>query len=155
MQALDVLHSFIMGAANTVEIHENGANRVVIKAREGFEGSYREREVVVERGLEAALVKWAKKNPRLGEEEITAAAIRDQDGKVWTLPQPARHCDVLKHIYEQTGKPTLGLHGDHQGFVTDTGRYVTRREGEIVARAKCQIKRGRIIGGELTSEDLW
>jgi hypothetical protein len=89
-------------------------------------------------------------------ERIVAAAIRDHDGEVWSLPPPARHCDVLNYIYKQTGKPTIRLSGIHQGFATSTGRYLTRRQAEPVAREAGQIRRaGRLIGSVLTSEDLW
>lgn len=55
---------------------------------------------------------------------------------------------------------TKPLHGsrlpnDHvQGFVTSKGRFVDRAEAERVARAAGQVT-GEILGGELTSEDLW
>lgn len=45
--------------------------------------------------------------------------------------------------------------GKDQGFLDDTGKYLTRQEAEVVARQCNQIKNGEIIGGELTSEDLW
>lgn len=45
--------------------------------------------------------------------------------------------------------------GEDQGFLDDTGKYYTRKEAEVIARACNQIKGGEIIGGVLTSEDLW
>ena len=47
----------------------------------------------------------------------------------------------------------LGVIGKHQGFITSKGRFVLRDEGEIVAKEAGQID--RIIGGCLTSEDLY
>jgi len=40
-----------------------------------------------------------------------------------------------------------------QGFLTSLGRFVDREEGLAVARAAGQV--GELLGGELTSEDLW
>lgn len=42
---------------------------------------------------------------------------------------------------------------EKQGFYTSKGRFVTREEGLIIARAAGQV--GDIIGGVLTSEDLY
>jgi hypothetical protein len=58
-------------------------------------------------------------------EKIESAAIR-LDGRVWSQPKPARHHDVIAFIL----KSVLGLHfvQGEQGFVTDTGRFVDRKE---------------------------
>jgi len=47
----------------------------------------------------------------------------------------------------------LAIVGQHQGFITSKGRFVLRDEGETIAKAAGQID--RIIGGCLTSEDLY
>lgn len=44
---------------------------------------------------------------------------------------------------------------DSQGFLDADGKYLNRADGEVRAKATGQIKGGRIIGGVLTSEDLW
>ena len=41
-----------------------------------------------------------------------------------------------------------------QGFYTSKGRFVSRKEAEVIAR-NCGQLTGDLIGGELTSEDLW
>jgi len=45
---------------------------------------------------------------------------------------------------------------DHcvQGFLTTKNRFLTREEALILVKENGQLK-GDIIGGELTSEDLW
>jgi hypothetical protein len=45
--------------------------------------------------------------------------------------------------------------GDSQGFLDADGKYLNRKDGEVRALATGQIKNGKIIGGVLTSEDLW
>ena len=45
--------------------------------------------------------------------------------------------------------------GDDQGFLDETGRYLTRSQAEVSAFLNNQVKGGKIIGGVLTSEDLW
>jgi hypothetical protein len=37
----------------------------------------------------------------------------------------------------------------------DGSKYLTRKEAEAAATLTGQIKNGKIIGGVLTSEDLW
>ncbi len=89
-------------------------------------------------------------------ERIAAAAIRSPDGTVWTLPRPARHCDVICHIWGKTGKPTIGNSG--QGFLTDQGRFVTREEAYRIAKAADQIIFRPDVTptpGTLYTEDLW
>lgn len=49
--------------------------------------------------------------------------------------------------------PDTGM--DSQGFLDADGNYLNRAEGEVRAKATGQIKNGKIIGGVLTSEDLW
>jgi hypothetical protein len=51
------------------------------------------------------------------------------------------------------------VRGDEQGFMVrtvlgGTDRFVTREEAEPIARAAGQLT-GPLIGGPLTSEDLW
>jgi hypothetical protein len=48
-------------------------------------------------------------------------------------------------------KPTTG--SNSQGFLDAGGKYLNRKDAEVQAMASGQIK--KIIGGVLTSEDLW
>jgi len=84
--------------------------------------------------------------------KITATAIKTSDGKVWSVPRPGRHDAVLKLIFDTTGKRTV--RDEIQGFLDSDGNFLTRAEAEVVARAAGQVT-GPVIGGPLTSEDLW
>lgn len=88
---------------------------------------------------------------------IVAAAIRRQ-GLVFTLPRPARHHDVMRAMFAQ-GVPAAG-DGVDQGFLTDEGMFLRRAAALGHAIEADQVKvdsdgRPKILGGELTSEDLW
>lgn len=92
----------------------------------------------------------------------TAALI--VDGEVWTLPRPARH-HVLLYAWGmahwRAGNGITGSGGPAQvpddaeeGFVTSTGRFVTREEALTIALAAGQV--GEVRKADvLTSEDLW
>ena len=82
---------------------------------------------------------------------VTIAAIRTKDGKVWSVPRPGRHGDVIRKIYEATGEAVAD---ETQGFLLSDGRFVDRADAEDVARESGQVT-GDLIGGVLTSEDLW
>lgn len=84
---------------------------------------------------------------------IETAAIKTDDGTVWTLPRPARHHDVIRHIRDSGVKLPVG--GDRQGFVLSNGQFARRKPALRVAIRAGQILNGRVIGGILTSEDLW
>jgi len=83
-------------------------------------------------------------------ERIIAAAIR-QYGLTITLPAPARHHHLLNPLAQETG--VLVYPGD-QGFLTDTGRFVERREAAAIALEAGQIASLK-YPPELYSEDLW
>lgn len=85
-------------------------------------------------------------------ETIVAAAIRSGD-RTWSLPKPARHCDVIRVARSTTGATYADVCCHNQGFLTSTGRFVGRLEAEDVARRAGQVD--KLIGGVLTSEDLW
>ncbi len=79
------------------------------------------------------------------EERIVQAAIL-QDGEIFT---GHRHYMIMNKIHDKTGKdPFLG----EQGFVTDTGRFVSRTEAARIALRAGQIK---LPKAELTSDDLY
>lgn len=80
---------------------------------------------------------------------LVAVAILGEDGTIHTLPAPARHHDVIRHLARQ-GRNAVGL---EQGFLTDAGAFVRRSVGARLALASGQIKGMR--GSVLTSEDLW
>ncbi len=80
---------------------------------------------------------------------IVAAAIK-HEGKVYALPAPARHGDVIKHIYERTGGPVP--RASEQGFIDSELGFLGR--AGALQRA---IDERQIAGksGQLYSEDLW
>lgn len=84
---------------------------------------------------------------------VVAAAIRTDDGRVWSLPKPARHHDVIRMIHESGCELQVG--GERQGFLMSNGYFARRKPALAFARRANQILNGRIIGGVLTSEDLW
>ncbi len=96
---------------------------------------------------------------RLGRLPITHVAVR-YEGKVYSLPEPNRHHDVIRHIAEVNGtgnKPLVGIYGDNQGFLDESGRYLIRKAALLNAKLNGQLKgpQKEIIGGELYSENLW
>ena len=84
---------------------------------------------------------------------VETAAVKNKEGKVWTLPRPLRHDDVEdKAIDEgQTGYMLT------KGFVLSDGNFADREQAEVVARASGQ-KKGKLIHPHLdglSSDDLW
>ena len=81
-----------------------------------------------------------------------AAVRRRSDGKVWTLPRPARHGDVLRIVYKEVSGPILSRY--EQGFTTNFGDFVGRREAFLIATEAQQL-----ISPDahdiLFTEDLW
>lgn len=87
-------------------------------------------------------------------ERITRAAIRYK-GNIVSLPQPARHHDIIRHIADELKwhphyLPVCGP--EDQGFVTNTGRFIDRVEAYRVALNAGQLLRGT---PNLFSEDVW
>lgn len=62
----------------------------------------------------------------------------------------SRHCFIIKDIVVCGIKPPIN---GEQGFLTSTGRFVSREEGKEIALASGQIK--STFSGTLCSEDLW
>ncbi len=114
---------------------------------------------------------------------IVAAAVRVRDGSIFSVPKPGRHSDVFLEIarrinYDITDKLPPEperlrwrefMHGHVSGFVTDTGEFLDRDQAwEHVVACKqpltpyrtrswngARVPDDEIIGGVLTSEDLW
>lgn len=84
-------------------------------------------------------------------ERIVAAALR-YEGQVYSLPPPARHHSVCQMMSD------LGLGPEtmrDQGFITDSGRYVSRSDALIIATAANQLLRKTFPTDLLFSEDVW
>lgn len=82
--------------------------------------------------------------------KIVAAAIL-YEGRLYTLPQPARHSHVIGVIWHEIKKQVAG---ETQGFVTDEGKFVDRKEALRIATEAGQITEPSGLP-ELYSEDLW
>jgi hypothetical protein len=103
---------------------------------------------------------------RTAPERIVAVAFRLPDGLVLTLPAPNRHYNVI-HTVEAIKMPrdakaelVLGEGDDparfvDQGFLTSAGRYVTREEAMLIARARGQLIGQPRVPHMLFSEDVW
>ena len=86
--------------------------------------------------------------------KITHVTIK-YAGRVWSLPAPNRHHDVIRMIFEKTGE---GIRGpDTQGFLDETGRFLGRSDAFILASDNRQLRREPrgYQGSKLFSEDLW
>lgn len=85
---------------------------------------------------------------------LTHVAIRFQD-KIWSLPRPFRHHHIIGVIINLTHVDSVDTMGDDQGFLDETGRYLNRKQALVNATMNNQLKDEKLIGGVLTSEDLW
>lgn len=84
---------------------------------------------------------------------IVAAAIMDSDKDIWAVPIPGRHHDVIKIMREAGYTGPVG--GELQGFLLSNGKFCSRKAALHLAEQNGQLLNGKIIGGTLTSEDLW
>lgn len=83
---------------------------------------------------------------------ITHVAIR-QGGKIFSLPSPNRHHNVIFKIAEETG---LDRVDGEQGFLDDAGNFLDRKAALAHALGSGQVKDpGAIRAGILFSEDMW
>jgi hypothetical protein len=108
----------------------------------GFQGSGR-REMVPKEALRERYGSWTF----LAPERIKHAAVVAMNG--WALMGKS-HADCF-HQARHAGIEVSSLR-DHQGFVTDAGRYVDRKEAARIAYEADQIA-ARVP--YLFSEDLW
>lgn len=85
--------------------------------------------------------------------KITHVAIKFQ-GKIYSLPEPNRHHHVIAKIIEETGVETVDH--DEQGFLDESGRFLTRKAALYSALMFDQVKNpDKVINHMLFSEDLW
>lgn len=84
---------------------------------------------------------------------IVCAAIVSRD-VMYSIPAPARHCDIVQHVLETTGQPIR--EPQEEGFLDDTGRFLDRRAAKIVAQQAGQILDNGVPQlDELFSENVW
>lgn len=83
---------------------------------------------------------------------ITHSAIQF-GGKLYSLPAPARHHDVIRLIADEN---RIGINGpDIQGFLDSNGHFVNRTDALLIALKVGQVLDPAQTGRELYSEDLW
>ena len=82
--------------------------------------------------------------------QVVAVAIR-ANGLIVSKPAPARHCHVLNAMPEKMARATKP---SDQGFLSDTGIFLSREDALTVARNAGQLKKPT-HHKELFSEDLW
>lgn len=89
-------------------------------------------------------------------EYILAAALKRHVPKHVNLPNDLPNVEIgLRHFDIRDRFPgEVSMKMDDQGFLTSKGRFVSREEAEVIAR-NCGQLTGDLIGGILTSEDLW
>lgn len=93
---------------------------------------------------------------------LTHVAIRFRD-RIWSLPRPYRHHHIIRMIVwlsdtfdrESDVVSHVDAHGDDQGFLDASGRYLTRKQAHVSAELNDQIKDPAKVTGTFTSEDVW
>lgn len=87
------------------------------------------------------------------EERIAGSAVLHYGtGQIWVVEAPGRHHHVLWAM--DMMKVPHAYHRD-QGFLTNWGRYVDRKEAALIAAAANQLLDKQCIPPELFSEDVW
>ena len=82
---------------------------------------------------------------------ITHVAIKDKNDKIWSLPKPNRHHNIIHLIHLETGdrKKAIEILSQHiQGFINDKGNFLTREEAWLEEFPNT-------IPKELFSENIW
>lgn len=84
-------------------------------------------------------------------ERITGVALLTDEGELWSLPKPSRHC----HLFALAAFQNNQADPCKQGFTTNTGRYVGREEAVSIATGARQLIRKTDPPSQLFSEDVW
>jgi hypothetical protein len=86
--------------------------------------------------------------------KIECAAIKDSAGKVWSVPRPGRHYNIIK-LMRDSGYEGPVNGPDQQGFILSNGNFCRRKAAMSIAKNANQIIGGEPISSVLTTEDLW
>lgn len=86
------------------------------------------------------------------EERIVAAAMQ-YEGLTISLPQPARHAQVMHSAEAFMSVDQIAY--ACQGFLTSTGRFVNRVQARQIAYVAGQNPKTTGNDRDLFSEDLW
>lgn len=84
---------------------------------------------------------------------VVAAAVRMSDGRVFSLPPPARHYNIIHMMAGVLGIPQTG--DQEQGFLLSDGRFCRRKPARIIAERAGQLLPRAMDLLELYSEDVW
>lgn len=85
---------------------------------------------------------------------LVGVAVRTVEGRVFSLPKPARHCEVYQ-VIARSIPDWKQRRGDLDGFATHSGRFFTRDQALRSAKRSGQLAEDPKHGTTLTSEDLW
>lgn len=83
---------------------------------------------------------------------VVAAAILHDD-RIYTLPPPARHHNIIRMMSEEHGLGPECMH--EQGFLLNNGYYCRRTPARVIAENAGQLIRKPEHFKLLFSEDLW
>lgn len=88
------------------------------------------------------------------KETIVGVAIKAPDGVIASQSKPSRHHDVIRHMCDVMDYNRVP--GNFvQGFITNTNRFVDRKEALVIAKEANQLIRKTPPEDILFSEDLW
>lgn len=82
---------------------------------------------------------------------ITGVALLSEDGRMWSLPAPARH----SHLFALAGLMGNNPEPCEQGFVLSTGQFIGRVGALHLVKDSGQTLRNPKAATALYSEDLW
>ena len=91
---------------------------------------------------------------------ITYVAVKTGNGKLYFLPAPNRHHNVLRLMKSLIKDEDRDYSTEIEGFLDEDGEFINRKEAYILALEHDQIDRcghppNSYNGTELYSEDLW
>lgn len=85
--------------------------------------------------------------------KVEAAAIKDHKGKLWTLPKPSRHPDIMRCMSEKG--LSMFVRESDKGFLLTNGEFVSRRTAKVIAGFQGQLLKPSCNVPELYTEDMW
>lgn len=85
--------------------------------------------------------------------QIVIAAAVLQDGKIYTMPPPKRHNDIIHAMSRTEGLERVT--SEQQGFLLSNKTFATREEARLVADEAEQTSDRDKHQEKLFSEDLW
>lgn len=87
-------------------------------------------------------------------DSISMSAVKHPDGTIYAVSAPGRHhhCFLLMDQDNMRG----GIKNTrNQGFITNYGEYVSRKQAKKIAILAGQVDKKKLISKEFTSEELW